>query len=69
MILRRPLAFALIPLSAVPLVAGFPLVAPSVEKRVQELRGQSTEQVGDRSEPTSPHVDRPRQPPRKLAAE
>jgi hypothetical protein len=49
--LRRSLAFLLIPLSAVPLAAGFPLVAPSVEKRVQELRGQSTEQVGDYARP------------------
>lgn len=60
MTLRRPLAFALIPLSALPLAAGVPLVAPSVEKRVQELRGQTTEQ---RAEPSAaPRVDPPHAP-------
>lgn len=37
--LRRLAAFALVPLSVVPLVAIAPKVAPSVERRVGELRG------------------------------
>jgi hypothetical protein len=37
--LRRAAAFALIPLSALPLVAVAPLVAPSVGNRIDELRG------------------------------
>jgi hypothetical protein len=52
MTLRRSLAFALVPLSAVPLALGAPLVAPSVEERVKELRGQSTEQQVPRSDST-----------------
>jgi hypothetical protein len=60
MTLRRSLAFALVPLSAVPLAAGFPLVAPSVEERVRELRGQSTEQQVPRSHPADGrHLDPP----------
>ncbi len=35
--LRRIAAFALVPLSAIPLVAVAPLVAPSIEQRVHEL--------------------------------
>jgi hypothetical protein len=40
--LRRAAAFALVPLSAVPLVVVAPMIAPSVEKRMDELRGQHT---------------------------
>jgi hypothetical protein len=55
MTLRRALAFALVPLSALPLAAGAPLVAPSVEKRVQELR----DRPGERAETRRPQrVDR-----------
>jgi len=36
---RRLLAFALVPLSALPLLALAPGVASSVEQRLQELRG------------------------------
>jgi hypothetical protein len=39
--LRRAAAFALVPLSALPLVAVAPLVAPSVEQRIDELRGKT----------------------------
>ncbi|HEY4278885.1 MAG TPA: hypothetical protein VGM91_11725 [Conexibacter sp.] len=35
--LRRAAAFALVPLSAIPLIAVAPLVAPSIEQRVHEL--------------------------------
>jgi hypothetical protein len=35
--LRRACAFALVPLSAIPLIAVAPLVAPSIEQRVHEL--------------------------------
>jgi hypothetical protein len=38
--LRRAAALALVPLSAIPLVAVAPMVAPSVEQRVNELRGE-----------------------------
>ena len=35
---RRVLAFALVPLSAIPFVAVVPHVAPAIERRMQELR-------------------------------
>jgi hypothetical protein len=35
------LAFALVPLSAVPFVAMAPHVAPAIERRVQELRADA----------------------------
>jgi hypothetical protein len=39
--LRRICAYALVPLSALPLVAVAPLVAPSFEHRLQQLTGGS----------------------------
>ena len=38
--MRRLAAYALVPLSAVPFALRSPLVAPSVEQRVQHLRDQ-----------------------------
>lgn len=50
--LRRAAAFLLVPLSALPLVAISPLIVPSVERRIDELRG-ATEQVAPRPATTS----------------
>ncbi|ADB49805.1 hypothetical protein [Conexibacter woesei] len=50
--LHRTLAFLLVPLSALPLVAISPLIVPSVERRLDELRGGS-EQVAPRPASTS----------------
>lgn len=50
--MRRTLAFLLVPLSALPLVAISPLVAPSVERRIDELRG--SEQVAPPRAVTTP---------------
>jgi hypothetical protein len=43
--LQRAAAFLLVPLSALPLVANAPLVAPSVQRRVDELRGVTRQQA------------------------
>lgn len=43
--LQRAAAFLLVPLSALPLVAIAPIVAPSVQRRVDELRGVTQQQA------------------------
>jgi hypothetical protein len=43
--LQRAAAFLLVPLSALPLVAIAPIVAPSVQRRVDELRGTTRQQA------------------------
>ena len=54
--LRRAAAFLLVPLSALPLAAVAPAVAPSVERRLDELRGtveQAAPPAPTRTEPTN----------------
>lgn len=41
--IRRAMAFALVPLSAVPLVFAAPQIAPSFEQRLDELFGDSAQ--------------------------
>jgi hypothetical protein len=45
---RRLLAYALVPLSAVPFALTAPLVAPSVEQRVHDLRDEPAAPVSPR---------------------
>jgi len=57
MTMRRLVAFALVPLSAIPFAIAAPLVGPSVDKRVNDLRDRPAEQRAPRARPNPPVAD------------
>ena len=56
---RRAMAFALVPLSALPIVFAAPLIAPSFEQRVDELFADTAQPASTETRTHPIHVTTP----------